>query len=622
MPPAPLPADEAGRLTALRSYDVLDTEAEQAFDRIVTLAADMTGNSIALVSLVDEARQWFKAGIGLPVRETHRDQAFCAHAILSPQDAMVVADATCDPRFRDNPLVTGDTGLRSYLGVPLVDSDGFALGTLCVLDRVPKMPDDRSVLLVRTLAQAVVTNLELQRSLRRSEAMVLTDELTGLPNRRGIAAALERAMGDRQPTAVVTIDLDHFKEANDSAGHAAGDAVLREVGQRLRQCVRGSDIVGRIGGDEFAVLLVGLADRAAATEALRRISAILHKPVSYAGASLRLGATIGAAMMPADADVAETALRMADEAMVQAKRENRGGIGWASRADAERVQRVAAIIRAFDSDLGDTTVLPGATVHLQPIIALQGARGGPGARGAVAIEALARWSHPQLGGVPPAELFPAIGPLRASRLGEAVRDQALAALAVLRASGLTTARIALNLSAAEVARADIVEHIADQVDRAGLGLDAIEVEITEEVLLDRVSNRTLDQLAALRGRGAKLALDDFGTGHSGLAQLLRLPLDSVKLDKRFVQRLGIDNRAEEIIRATVSLAHGLGMTVVAEGIETPQQAAMATALGCDRAQGYLFARPMDRQALSDWLAECQTNVAGATVPLRPRRMAG
>ena len=612
MPPAPLPPDEAARLLALRSYEVLDTEAEEAFDRIVTLAADLTGNPIALVSLVDEARQWFKAGIGLPVRETPRDHAFCAHAILSPGRPMVVADAAIDPRLSDNPLVTGEPGLRSYVGVPLVDSDGFALGTLCVLDTVAKAPADGAVVVLRTLAQAVVANLELQRALRRSEAMALTDEVTGLPNRRGIAATLGRAKQDRRPVTVIVIDLDHFKEANDSAGHAAGDAVLREVAQRLRQGVRGGDVVGRIGGDEFAVLLMGLEDRAAAEEAVRRLSAVLHKPVVHGGITLRLGATIGAAMEPADADGAEAALRMADEAMIQAKRQGRGSIGWACRADAERVQRAAAIIRAFDADLGGATVLSGAAVHLQPILRLDGARG------AVAVEALARWSHPELGPVSPSQLFPAIGPARAARLGEVVRDQALAALAVLRGSGMTSARLALNLSAAEVARADIVEHIAAQVERGGLGLDAIEVEITEEVLLDRVSNRTLDQLAALRGRGAKLALDDFGTGHSGLAPLLRLPLDAVKLDRRFVQKLGTDRRAEEIIRATVSLGHGLGMVVVAEGVETAQQAAMATALGCDRAQGYFFAAPMDRQALSAWLMDRQPDAPGAPVPLRPR----
>ncbi len=366
MPPAPLPADEAARLAALRSYDVLDTDADRALDQIVTLAADLTGNPIALVSLVDEARQWFKAGVGLPVRQTHRDHAFCAHAILAPAEAMVVADATQDPRLQDNPLVTGPPGLRSYLGVPLVDAEGFALGTLCVLDQVPKTPDDRAVMLIRTLAQAVVANLELHRALRRSEAAALTDEVTGLPNRRGVTAALHAALEDRRPATVIAIDLDHFKEANDSAGHAAGDAVLREVAQRLRGSVRGSDVVGRIGGDEFAVLMLGLADRAAAAEAVRRISAILHKPVAYAGMTLRLGATLGAAMVPADADGAEAGLRMADEAMVQAKRAGRGSIGWACRADAERVQRVAAIVRAFDADLGGATVLPGPRCICSP----------------------------------------------------------------------------------------------------------------------------------------------------------------------------------------------------------------------------------------------------------------
>jgi diguanylate cyclase (GGDEF)-like protein len=618
MPPAPLPPEEAARLAALRSYEVLDTEAEEALDQIVTLAADLTGNPIALVSLVDEARQWFMAETGLGCRQTGRDVAFCAHAILRPGEPLLVPDATQDPRFQDNPLVTGELALRSYLGVPLVDSDGFALGTLCVLGHEPKMPDDRTVMLMRTLARSVVTNLELRRALRRSEAMALTDELTGLPNRRGVAAALATAVQEGRPVTVIAIDLDHFKEANDSAGHAAGDAILREVGARLRQSIRGRDVAGRIGGDEFAVLLMDLEDRDAAGESVRRISAVLQKPVVFGGMSLRIGATVGAAMTPADADGAEAALRMADEAMVQAKREGRGGIGWARRADAQRVQRVAAIIRAFDADLAGATVLSGASVQLQPIVDLQG---GPTA---VAIEALARWAGPQVGGVPPEELFAAIGPVRSARLGEVVRDKALAAIAVLQASGLTTARVALNLSAAEVARADIVGHIADQVERAGLGLNAVEVEITEEVLLDRVSNRTLDQLAALRGRGARLVLDDFGTGHSGLAQLLRLPLDAVKLDKRFIQRLGSDARAEEIIRATVSLAHGLGMTVVAEGVETQQQAAMARALGCDRAQGYLYARPMDRQALFEWLAARLPDAAGGPVPLRAaqRRAAG
>ena len=232
----------------------------------------------------------------------------------------------------------------------------------------------------------------------------------------------------------------------------------------------------------------------------------------------------------------------------------------------------AAIVRAFDSDAAVDDALGCAMVHLQPIVAL-GHMPTPTPR-LVAVEALTRWSHPAVGPIPPEALFSVIGAERSARLGSTVREQALAAFAALPPEYAGDARVALNLSAAEVCRADIALHIMEQVERAGLSLRSTEVEITEEVLLDRVSSRTLDQLAALRGRGARLVLDDFGTGTSGLAQLLRLPLDGVKLDKHFVQRLGKDARAEEIVRATVSLAHGLGLQVAAEGVETLQQAAM------------------------------------------------
>jgi EAL domain-containing protein (putative c-di-GMP-specific phosphodiesterase class I) len=184
-----------------------------------------------------------------------------------------------------------------------------------------------------------------------------------------------------------------------------------------------------------------------------------------------------------------------------------------------------------------------------------------------------------------------------------VREQALASFAALQTSGLADARVALNLSVAEVSRADIVPQIKEQLERAGLSPRHVELEITEEVLLDRVSNHTLDQLAGLRKQGARLLLDDFGTGTSGLAQLLRLPLDGVKLDKQFIQRMADDTRAEEIVRGAVSLAHGLGLEVVAEGVETEQQAVLLRALGCDAAQGFLFAQPMPADLLKRWLRE-------------------
>lgn len=277
--------------------------------------------------------------------------------------------------------------------------------------------------------------------------------------------------------------------------------------------------------------------------------------------------------------------------------------------------RATAIVKAFDSGSVDQEIL-GLGAHLQPIVRL---RAGSPSASLVSFEALARWKHPELGVVAPVELLDAIGPQRTFRLGHAVRAHALATFKQILARYPTDARLALNLSANEVAREDICLAIARQVDASGLALSQIEIEITEETLLDRVSDRTLEQLAALRGQGARLSLDDFGTGNSGLGQLLRLPLDGVKLDKRFIQRLGVDKRAEEIVRATVSLAKGLGLEVVAEGVETEEQASRAFALGCDAAQGYFYARPMPFDALEDWLAERAGGLERSVVVLDRRR---
>ena len=424
------------------------------------------------------------------------------------------------------------------------------------------------------------------------------DGLTGLLNRRAITQALSDTIKSGEPVAVLAIDLDHFKEANDAEGHQGGDALLRATAERLRRSVRPNDIVGRIGGDEFAAFLIGVSDDETAAGIVERVRAALHHPVEYDGRRLRLGATLGVAIAPIDSGEPEVILRLADEALVRAKAAQRGSVGRACRKDAERLLRATAIVKAFDASEADGSN-EALDAYFQPIVPL----GAPASAGApVCFEVLARWNHPDLGAVPPSELLEAIGPGRTYRLGHEVRSLALNGFKSLLGPQTTDLRLALNLSASEVAREDIGVAIAQQVSDAGVPLSLIEIEITEEVLLDRVSDRTLEQLAALRGRGAKLVLDDFGTGNSGLSQLLRLPLDAIKLDKRFIQQLGVNRRAEEIVRATVSLAKGLDLEVVAEGIETEEQEALAMRLGCDRAQGYLYARPMPMQMVQEWLA--------------------
>ncbi len=431
------------------------------------------------------------------------------------------------------------------------------------------------------------------------------DPLTGLLNRRAMADELARAQleqqrgGAEKAVSVIAIDLDHFKEVNDAEGHAAGDALLCAAAERLRRSVRSHDLIARIGGDEFAVFMVGMDDEGTVVDVAGRIRDCLHVPVPYGGRTLKLGATLGVAIVPRDADSPQDGMRAADEALIRAKLVARGGIGWATRDDTLRVARVAAILRAFDAG-GEHAALPGLAAHFQPIVSLKS--DSEAAPGVIAIEALTRWRHPTLGDIPPAELIEALGPDRAARLGRAVRDEALSAFARMRPLLPPGTRIGLNFSAAEVASQEMIGQIEDQVRAAGLSLRDVSVEITEKVLLERVSSRIIAQLSGLRGRGATLVLDDFGAGHAGFTQFLRLELDAVKLERRFVQELGRDGRAEEIVRALLLLAHGLRLEVIAEGVETAEQMEIMRALGCDAAQGYLFAKPMSAEALQAWVA--------------------
>lgn len=455
---------------------------------------------------------------------------------------------------------------------------------------------------------------------RRTSAMAarlrheaVTDPLTGLMNRRAMTEALGTAMQRHESVAVIAVDLDHFKEANDAEGHAAGDALLRVAAERLRANIRKSDIVGRVGGDEFVAFLLGIACEADAMAAAQRLRDALHQPVAHRGRMLRLGATLGVALAPMDADQPDTLLRAADEALIRAKRKGRGTIGRATPDDAARVLRDAAILRALKPV--HEAPLPGLVAHLQPIVSL--------ADGSVrGLEALARWHTAELGQVPPDEFFTV-----AQRAGLAtlvsrhVRGQALASHAALRRDGLRVGRLALNLSAAELLRDGVVEDLEEQCASLGLELNGITIEITEDALLDRVAHTTLDRLAALRGRGAHLSLDDFGTGTSGLAQLLRLPLDEIKLDRSFTRRLGRDGRAERIIEGTIRLAHSLGLEVVAEGIEDAAQAHQLCDLGCEMGQGWLYAPALPEHELRDWLA-AHAQPESIIIPLRRVAPAG
>ena len=314
MDPARASRDESNRLAQLRALALLDSDAEERFDRVTRLAQRLFGVPIALVSLVDADRQWFKSRQGLDIQETPRESSFCAHAILG-DEVMQVEDATTDPRFFENPLVLGAPEIRFYAGCPIEGPGGAKLGTLCIIDREARQLSANDMGLLRDLAQMIEREIAAIH-------LATEDELTGLTNRRGFellgADILDICRGRDLPAALAYLDLDHFKLINDRLGHDVGDAALQEFAGLLGDAFRGSDVIARMGGDEFAVMLIGAAN---GREAITRLQQGLTACNERVGAPYRLWASAGvAAFDPGSSESLEQVLVRADALMYEEKR--------------------------------------------------------------------------------------------------------------------------------------------------------------------------------------------------------------------------------------------------------------------------------------------------------------
>jgi len=438
----------------------------------------------------------------------------------------------------------------------------------------------------------------------RLEAEARSDPLTGLMNRRAVTEALSVQLARGEPLALIAVDLDHFKEANDAEGHEAGDALLRVAAERLRRSLRATDIVGRLGGDEFVAFLPGVRGEAEARSIAERVRRTLHATVAYRDRRLRLGATLGVALAPGDATTGDALLRAADAALVRAKRAGRGTVGRAIPEDSARFQREAAIAEALNAG----PELPGLEVHLQPVLPLDG-RGGP-----VAVESLARWSHPELGPIRAPELFAVAQRIgRAAPLGRQALALALREFTALpRWEGF---RLGVNLCPAELLAEDVTEALALTLRDAGLDFRSLIIEVQEESLSGRAAPRSITALRALRAAGARLAVDDFGGGGISLAPLLGPPLDMVKLDRALVMRMAHEPQAAQLAGGLVGLLRHLGAEVVGKGVETAVEGAALRAAGCRLAQGNALAPPMTGAELAGWLEE-RGVVAADTSPAR------
>jgi diguanylate cyclase (GGDEF)-like protein len=485
-------------------------------------------------------------------------------------------------------------GLRDAMLVPLRGEDGSA-GALIVFDR---RGDTRGfnredLQLFETVANHGSTALRHGELVSRLRHDSLHDALTGVPNRSFFQERVESlfaalAQGGR-PFAVAMVDLDSFKEVNDTLGHDHGDRLLQEVAARFTDAIGGRGLVSRFGGDEFTVVLPDCED---ATAAVRRCSALLEvlaEPVVIDGLTLDVSASVGVALAPQQASTAAELLRRADVAMYVAKQERGGVVAYDADQDTCSPTRLA-LAAALRQAIADRRL----SVYVQPQVSLSSGE-------VVCVEALTRWIDPERGFVPPDEFIPLaeraglIGPLT-----DFVLDQAIGACAAWqgRAPGVG---VAVNLSARSLRDDDLDERVGSLLRRHGLAARLLTLEITESTAMSD-PERTIAVLHQLRARGVRLSIDDFGTGYSSLAYLRRLPVQEVKVDRSFVLRMDVETEDAAIVRSILDLARALDLEVVAEGVETKTTLQMLRDFGCDVAQGYHISRPMPVEEFGTWLS--------------------
>ena len=694
----PVPANEKERLGALREFQIVDTPAEAEFDDIARLAANLFRTPTALVSFVEEKRQFFKARVGFDPCETSREVSFCAH-VLAQDDVLVVPDAHLDNRFKNNPLVLGSPFIRFYAGAALVVAGGQRIGSVCVIDTVPRPDltesergllrqvaklvmnqlDQRRLVLLKRAAlklaeatpdaivcsdeggtitfwnkaaqkifgyarsEAIGSKLEAilpsclenlnsastapiecrgvrrdgssvpvefskakwndddaehtgiivrdvserQRAIEQVSYLSQFDQLTGLPNRAKFITAIGKELAHSRSFTVIKVSLDKFRQVNTALGMAAGDLLLTQVAQRLSDLAGTDKLVGRLGGDEFGILLPGRYDPEAADAMATRLLQLFQRPFDVKGTRLRLTASAGV-VVSAPGSVQQDAdglLKSALLALQSAKAEGGGHVEVFRPALANRARER----RLLEEDLHAASERNDFELHYQPQYRMADRR-------VVGSEALLRWRHPQKGLLSPAAFLSTLETSSDARpVGRWILDTAVALGADLLRNG-TPIRIGVNLFAAQLIGDDLTEVVMHALERHGLPPAWLELEITETTVL-KVDDDVVGPLRRLRDLGVGIAFDDYGTGYASLSLLKKYPLTRLKIDREFVRDLGTDPDDAAIVMAVLAMSRSLGLHVTAEGIETALQADLLQAWGCEDAQGFLFSKPVPEKEL-------------------------
>ena len=503
--------------------------------------------------------------------------------VLGARESIVLADFEAQQHFQRSPILQAH-GVRSAVEV-LICGAGGAYGVIGGYARSPDRFDAESAHFVQSVANTLAAAIERRRSEEKLAHLAQYDPLTELPNRSlyldRLAHTLVEAERHPLPVAVLFVDIDRFKQVNDTLGHAVGDQLLVEIADRLRGAVRAGDTVGRLGGDEFAVVLAHLVRADDAALVAQKIVSALATPFQLAGQAVYVSASIGIAVHPIDGQEPDTLLKCADTAMYRVKESGRNGFQFylpQMNATALRRMRIEAQLRgALDRSE--------YRLHYQPKVDLRSGR-------ISGLEALLRWQPTGGNLVPPGDFITILEDTGLILpVGEWVIATACAQLVAWQAQGLAPPPVAVNVSARQFRQPDLAAVVGDLLAASGMSPALLELELTESCLMSD-ADVSIQSLQQMKARGIRLSVDDFGTGYSSLAYLKRFPLDALKIDREFIRDVTTDTDSATIALAIINLARSLKLKVVAEGVETAAQLEFLRAHACDEMQGFYFSRPL------------------------------
>ncbi|MBZ0156399.1 MAG: EAL domain-containing protein [Alphaproteobacteria bacterium] len=582
-------------------------EVNAIMQRVVTGAAKAVGVDGASIGLFEDDSFIIRYAYNLPQELVNQvlpsSEVKGIHYMASVRDVIVVEDAFTDERL--NVRFWGIFNIRSLIAAPLLVREKVigALSVYCIESK--EICTDDYVDFTRKLASSLSLALEnahlyderkgIEEAMRH---MAHHDTLTGLPNRRLfmdiVTIELAQAHRSHRKLAVLFLDLDRFKEVNDTLGHEAGDELLQEVARRLRANIRESDTVARIGGDEFNITLTDIAHAEDIAVIAQKIMHSFQSPFLIAGHSLHITASIGISVYPDDSEEIDTLFRFADIAMYYAKELGKNTYRFYDPAiNIRSIERMK-----FESYLRQAIERGELSVYYQPQIDIRTGR-------IICAEALVRWRHPELGLLPAKRFIPAAEETGfITSMDEWVLRTACAQCKAWYTTGDLPVCVTVNLSARGFQNPELVATIARILDETGLSPDCLDIEITESMAMHDMENTT-KQLNELTAMGVCISIDDFGTGYSSLSYLKRLPVQRLKIDRSFVKDIMIDPGDRAIIKAITAMAHTMKMRVVVEGVETEEQLSFLRETQCDEAQGYLFNEPLSPEQFAALVAAAE-----------------